>query len=313
VAVLGLLLAGNFSYADDEKADERRTESPSDEGEEQAENDPRAQRLLERAYKRVHSAEASGLERLMAGADIQVDATSMGFGKLDFPGELVWQSGKPAEWRADDGEGAEANPLGQLSDAVRDLFAPYLGYVAGFESWDVRFKDARFAMLEAEVRDEELTLDRVQVTYPDERVEIFFVARNQIMELSREAEVRGQKATLLLAFEYEDQGRRLMPTKVSGSTEFEMDMPGQEERRGQRDTLEGTIEVKRWGKAGEHEIATELAATVRMPSFGLSFPASLKLGNIRVNDEVSDADLKGEAEKAEAEPERETAPGEEDF
>jgi hypothetical protein len=305
MAVLALLLVQPLTHAEDEadKADERRTETPDAD---KAKSDPRAKRMLERAYKRVHSAEADGLERLRAGADIEVDGASMGIGKLTFPGELSWESGKPAQWRSEEDEDGGANPLGQLSDAVRELFEPYLGYVAGFESWDVRFKDAHFEMLEPEERDEELTLDRVQVTYPDERVEVFFIARNQIMEFTRQAEVRGQEATLVIGFEYEDLGRKLMPRKVTGTTEFEMEMPGQEgERRGERDRLEGVIEVKRWSKAGEFELATEMGATIRIPAFGLSFPATLKLGNIRVNDEAE--------EEAKPQPEREREEGEEDF
>jgi hypothetical protein len=331
VVALALGLIVPMALAQGAERGERRTETePSRPGAEDAKDadqakgdrgDERAERLLKRAYTRVHSAEADGLKRLHAGADIEVDASAFGMGAMPFPGEMVWKSGAKAEWRSTDEEEGGANPLGQLSDAVRELFEPYLAYVAGFEAWDVRFKEASFKMLEPEERgegEEKFSVDRVEVTYGDKRVEQFSVARNQVLDFTRDATVQGQEAKLTFGFEYEDQGRKLRPKRVTGTTEIAMpDMP--EDPRNpvpggsQRETLEGSIEVKRWGKAGEYDIAIELEGKISLSSMGINFPAKLKITNAKVNDDVKDDVFGGGSGGSDSEGDRDRLPDEEDF
>jgi hypothetical protein len=298
-AAIAVCLCFVFAVAQ-EGGDERKTESRDD-----AEaGDARAERLLKRAYTRVTSAEAAGLKKLMANANIEVDLSPMGMGAMQFAGELWWESGKPAKWKSiEDEGGGNRNPLAQLSGVAQQVFEPYLAFVVGFDAWDVRFKDARFELLEPTEDEEHGKRDHVKVTYKDEREEIFTVARNSVLSFTRDGEIdlagEKQKVHVTFSFEYEDQGTKLRPKKITASTEIDVpDLPGQDDpkRPGERsaaDTLQGSISVERWGKAGEYEIAIELKGTVGLKSLGMEFPVTLKISEPKINDEVKEAAAPG--------------------
>ena len=302
--VLPALAQDKKPEAKPEKGTEKKTESGKEgEGKSDAakdRGDKKAENLLKKAYMRVHSAEADGLKKLYAEADIAVDASAFGFGEMPFPGNLYWETGGKATWSSadDEGEAGSANPLGNVSEIVKQLFEPYLAYVAGFEAWDSRFKVASFKLLDP-AKDEagKVIEENVEVTYEKGEIEVFQVADNKVVSFSRDAELQGQKAKVKISFEYEDTGKKLRPTKVTGDTELEMaGMPGQQPDpknpvpRGPatKERLEGSIKVKKWGKAGTFEVATELEGSIKLGGMGVEFPATLELTNIKINDDVKD-------------------------
>lgn len=263
-------------------------------------SESRAQRLLHRAYTRVPSAEADGLKKLMANAAIEADASALGFGKIAFQGELWWRSGGRAMWKSveDEGEGGSRNPLGPVADRAGQVFEPYLAFILGFAAWDVRFKDASFKLLEPTEDEENGKREHIEVTYKDEKVEVFTVAKNTVLSFTRDDELdiagEKQKVKITFSFEYEDQGTKLRPTKISARTEIPLpEVPGQEPSEGEpaTDTLEGSVSVEKWGKAGEHEIAVELKGSVSLKSLGVEFPTTLKITEPKINDDVKDEDF----------------------
>ncbi|MBX3461467.1 MAG: hypothetical protein KF696_16090 [Planctomycetes bacterium] len=332
-AVVGLVVP--FAVAQDAKKDERKTESKPADGKGDAKKDAKAadrgdakaEALLKRAYTRVHSAEADGLKKLKANASIEIDISAFGAGKQAFDGSLWWKSGSPAMWQANDDGGGENPMLAMIVPIAKQVFEPYLGYVTGFEAWDVRFKEAKFKLLEAKKEEgakEEKAADKVEVvevTYGDGRVETFKVAKNMVQSFTKDTVIgmaeQEQKAKITFTFEYEDLGKKLRPKKVTGDTEIEMpEIPGENDPKnpgapragGGRDTLSGSITVEKWGKAGDHDIALELKGAVGLKSLGAEFPAAFKITEPKINDDVKDADFpKG------ATPEGKTPSGDDEF
>ena len=314
VAAIGLITP--FALAQDTKKDtnkdpkeERKTESKKDaegEGKESKtkfdRGDEKAEKFLKRAYIRVYSAEAAGLKKLHAGADIGVDASAFGMGEMPFGGEIWWKTGGAAIWESTD-EDTGSSPLGNISALAKGLFEPYLAYVTGFESWDVRFKQASFAfgdpIMEGEGDKAKEVAKTVVVKYADDKraEETFAIAENKVLSVSKDADVQGQKARVTFSFEYEDKGDKLRITSITGSTEVDMSgLPGQEPdpknpvpKGASKEKLEGTIKVTKYGKVGEFEVALELEGSMSL--MGMSFPATMKLDEAKINDDVKDEDF----------------------
>ncbi|MCA8917849.1 MAG: hypothetical protein KDB68_05730 [Planctomycetes bacterium] len=317
VALVGMIsplaLAQDKTEKDPKKEDRKTESEKKDEGKSETKvdrGDKKAEDLFKRAYTRVYSAESKGLTKLHAGSDISVDATAMGFGQMPFEGEVFWKSGGAAIWKSTEEEGASSSPLGNLSDIAKGLFEPYLGYVTGFESYDVRFKKANFAFGDPvmDEKDEKKEIAKtVIVTYIDSerKVETFTVAENKVKTMAHETELQGQKAEVTFAYEYEDQGKNLRLSAVNAETEVDMSgLPGQEPdpknpvpKGESKQKLEGQIKVSKYGKVGEYELALEMEATLKFNMMGqeMSFPATLSLSDAKINDDVKDDDFPEEA------------------
>jgi len=317
VAVVGLITP--FALAQDTKKEERKTGSEKEgkvEGDKKEgkagdkfdRGDEKAEKFLQKAYIRVYSAEEKGLKKLHAGADISVDASAFGFGALEFAGDMWWRSGGKAIWEAAEDDTGGAGMMGNVSTIAKQLFEPYLGYVTGFEAWDVRFKQASFKfgdpVMEGEGKEAKEVAKTVIVKYADEKraEDTFTVADNKVTTLSFDATLQDQKARVTYAYEYEDQGKQLRLKAVSADTEISMaGLPGQERdpknpvpKEGeQKEKLTGKIEVKKYGKVGEFEIALELEGALKMNMMGqeLNFPTTLKLSDAKINDDVKDEDF----------------------
>jgi hypothetical protein len=202
-----------------------------------------------------------------------------------------------------------------MSAIAKDLFEPYLGYVTGFESWDVRFKEASFKfgdpIMEGEGKEAKEVAKTVVVDYADEKRadDTFAVAENKVTSVAFDDDVQGQKARVTFTYEYEDQGKQLRLTSVSADTEISVSgLPGQErdpkkpgaEGGDQKEKLQGKITVKKYGKVGDYDIALELEGELKMSMMGqdLSFPTTLKLTDAKINDDVKDEDFPEEAGEA---------------
>ena len=311
-AVAALAMISPLALAQDAKPEkgDRKTESkPDAEGKTEGKGsfdrgDAKAEKFFKRAYIRVTSAEEKGLKKLMAAADIAVDASAMGAGEFPFEGNIWWKSGGKATWEAVGDENADSNPMmGQLTNVAKDVFEPYLAYVTGLEAWDIRFKEASFKfgdpVMEGEGEKAKEVAKTVIVEYADEDrpADTFTVAENKVTSVEHDGTMGGQKARLLYTFEYEDLGDKLRLSSITGSSEIDVSgMPGQEPdpknpvpRGATKEKLEGTIKVTKYGKAGEYEIAMELEGSVSL--MGLSFPATLTLSDAKVNDDVKDEEF----------------------
>lgn len=293
----------------DDKGDRKTESKPDAEGKTEGKGsfdrgDEKAEKFFKRAYTRVTSAEEKGLKKLMAAADIAVDASAIGAGEFPFEGNVWWKSGGKATWEPVGDENADSNPMmGQLTTVAKDVFEPYLAYVTGFEAWDIRFKEASFKfgdpVMEGEGDKAKEVAKTVIVSYADdERAEdTFTVAENKVTSVEHDGTMGGQKARLLYTFEYEDMGDKLRLSSITGSSEIDVSgMPGQEPdpknpvpKGATKERLEGTIKVTKYGKAGEYEIALELEGNVSL--MGLAFPATLTLSEAKVNDDVKDEDF----------------------
>ncbi|MBK9974440.1 MAG: hypothetical protein IPP14_06675 [Planctomycetes bacterium] len=311
-AVLSLSLFVGLSLAQD-KPDTKKTESKPDakkvegkEGEAKPaakkldRGDEKAEKLLKKAWERVQSAEASGLERLKATAKIGVDASAFGMGEMPFDGTLLWKKGSRAIWNSSDDKAAEgnANPLGNVSAIAKGLFEPYLAYVTGFEAWATKFENANFKMGDPVKDDKDKqTGERVIVTFADEHTETFVVAENKVASMSREQDFNGNKTSVEFRYTYEDTGKKLRLSKVGATTNVDMSgMPGQDDPKNPvpkgstKESLEGSIEIKKYGKAGEYDIAVELKGGIKF--MGMEFPTKLTISDPKVNKDVTDDDLK---------------------
>jgi hypothetical protein len=314
VALVGLITP--FALAQDTKKEDPK---PGNEGGARADKfdrgDEKAEKFLKKPYIRVYSAEEKGLKKLHAGSDISVDASAFGFGALEFAGDMWWRTGGKAIWEAAQDDAAGGNPLGNMSAIAKDLFEPYLGYVTGFESWDVRFKEASFKfgdpIMEGEGKEAKEVAKTVVVDYADEKRadDTFAVAENKVTSVAFDDDVQGQKARVTFTYEYEDQGKQLRLTSVSADTEISVSgLPGQErdpkkpgaEGGDQKEKLQGKITVKKYGKVGDYDIALELEGELKMSMMGqdLSFPTTLKLTDAKINDDVKDEDFPEEAGEA---------------
>lgn len=305
IAIVALIAPLTLAQDADKKED-RKTESKDDadktegtkEGDDFDRGDAEAEKLFKRAYTRVYSAEAKGLKKLHSTADIAVDLTAMGAGEMPFGGTMSWQSGGKAVWESSD-EDDGSNPLGNVSAIAKGVFEPYLAYVMGFESWDVRFEKASFQFGEPVMEEEKEVAKTVVVDFADEERpdETYAIAENKVISLSHEAEVQGQKATATFKYEYEDKGKELRLKSVVATTEVEMaGMPGQERdpknpvpKGDTKEKLEGKIEVTKYGKVGEFELAMELEGSLSF--MGMEFPTSLTLSDVKINDDVKDEEL----------------------
>lgn len=317
VAVIGMITP--LALAQDKPKDDRKTETEKKEdgtkdGKKDTKvdrGDKKAEDLFKRAYIRVYSAEAKGLKKLHAGSDITVDASAMGFGEMPFEGEVFWKSGGAAIWKSTAEDDGASSPLGNLSDIAKGLFEPYLGYVTGFESYDVRFEKASFAFGDPVMDEKDKKKEvakTVVVTYIDSerKVETFTVAENQVKTMAHETVLQGQKAEVTFTYTFEDQGKQLRLSAVNAETEVDMSgLPGQEPdpknpvpKGDAKQKLEGQIKVSKYGKVGEFELALEMEATLKFNMMGqeMSFPASLSISDAKVNDDVKDEDFPEEAQ-----------------
>lgn len=316
-AALSLSLIAGFALAQD-KPDTKKTESKPGEakpgeakpgaGDEKKDpaakpmdrGDKKAEALLKKAWERVLSAEASGLERLKAQANISVNLSAFGQGETPFNGKLLWKKGAKAIWQSDDEGAAEggANPLGNVSGVAKRVFEPYLAYVTGFPAWDGKFKEASFKMGE-QVKDEKgkVTADRVIVTYADESTETFTVADNKVTAMAKTEDFEGNKAEMEHQYTYEDTGKKLRLSKVAATTKVDVGaLPGADDPKNPapkgsgKESLDGSIEIKKYGKAGEFDIAIELKGGLTF--MGMEFPTKLAITEPKVNKDVTDEDLK---------------------
>ncbi|MBX3474424.1 MAG: hypothetical protein KF754_08580 [Planctomycetes bacterium] len=315
-AALSLTLVAGLALAQD-KPDGKRTESKPGEvkpgeakpgaGEEKKEpgkamdrGDKKAEALLKKAWERVLSAEAAGLERLKAQANISVNLSAFGQGETPFNGKLLWKKGARASWQSDDEGAAEggANPLGNVSGVAKRVFEPYLAYVTGFPSWEGKFKNVNFKMGE-QLKDDKgkVVGDRVIVTYEDDSTETFTVADNKVTAMAKTEDFEGNKAEMEHKYSYEDTGKKLRLSKVTATTKVDVGaLPGQDDpknpgaRGSGRESLDGSIEIKKYGKAGEYDIAIELKGGLSF--MGMEFPTKLTITEPKVNKDVTDEDLK---------------------
>jgi hypothetical protein len=329
IALVGVITP--FALAQDTKKEERKTgsekEGKAGEGDSKGykfdRGDEKAEKFLKKPYLRVYSAEEKGLKKLHAGSDISVDASAFGFGALEFAGDMWWRTGSRAIWEAAEDDTGGGNPLGNMSAVAKSLFEPYLGYVTGFEAWDVRFKEASFKFGDP-VMEEEGEGDKkkskevgktVIVDYAGDRSDDTFTVReNMVTNVAFDGEVQGQKSRVTFTYVYEDQGKQLRLSSVSADTEISVEgLPGQErdpkkpgaEGAAQKEKLTGKITVKKYGKVGEFEIALELEGELKMSMMGqeLSFPTTLNLTDAKINDDVKDEDFPKEAGEAPSEDE----------
>ncbi|MHC4842048.1 MAG: hypothetical protein ACYTDT_14015 [Planctomycetota bacterium] len=318
--VAPLALAQDDKPADDDKKTEAKEAKKADAEEKTpeqlAKEAEKAEKLLKRAYIRVNSAEAKGLKKFKADADITADASAMGMGKVPFPGTLKWASGQGADWEAVDSDDG-TNPFAGISSMVKAIFEPYLAYVVGFEAWESRFKDAKFALGEADVdEDGEKISDVIVVTHvkplpedaekdaePETEEISYAVAKNKVIWIKQPVVVQEQEAILKLEYEYEDKGKSLRLSKITGNTEVQMEgMPNDPKNPGVPPAsvgITGSIEVKKHGKVGEFEIATELEGALKL--MGRDIPATLTITNAQVNDDVKDDEDEEEPEDGEPE------------
>lgn len=321
-AALSLSLIAGFALAQD-KPDAKKTETKPGEvkpgeakpgaGDEKKDpakpmdrGDKKAEALLKKAWERVLSAEANGLERLKAQANISVNLSAFGQGETPFNGKLLWKKGRKAIWQSDDEGAAEgaANPLGNVSGVAKGVFEPYLAYVTGFPAWEGKFKEASFKMGE-QVKDDKgkVTADRVVVTYADEKTETFTVAENKVTALAATVDLNGSKAEMEHQYSYEDTGKKLRLSKVAATTKVDVGgLPGQDDPKNPvpkgsgKESLDGSIEIKKYGKAGEYDIAIELKGGLSF--MGMEFPTKLTITEPKVNKDVTDEDLKPMDEEA---------------
>lgn len=272
--------------------------------------DAKAEKMLKKSWDRVQSAEAGGLTRLKAASVIS--ASAMGR-QMAFEGALLWKSGGAAAWVQPEGDDGKPNQFGAMADVARKLFEPYLSYAMGFESWDVKFKEASFKMGEpAKDKDGKKTGDTVAVTYADKRVESFTITENKIVNMNKQTMVDENTAKVEFTYSYEDTGKTLRLNKVSTVTrilvdglppadepekkgEDKKDKPEGEKKEADDDAvetvIEGFIEIKKYGKAGEYDIAVELVGELTLPMIG-KIPTKLTISDPKVNKDVSDEDLK---------------------
>lgn len=277
--------------------------------------DEKAEKFLKKPYIRVYSAEEKGLKKIHSSADITVDASAFGFGALEFAGDMWWRSGGNAIWEAAEDDTGGGNPMANMSGIAKDLFEPYLGYVTGFESWDVRFKEASFKFGDP-VMEEEGEGDKkkakevaktVIVDYADEKRsdDTFTVADNKVTSVAFDDDVQGQKARVTFTYEYEDQGKQLRLSSIGADTEISVEgLPGAERdpkkpggEGADKEKLTGKITVKKYGKVGDYDIALELEGELNMSMMGqeLKFPTTLTLADAKINDDVKDEDFPKEA------------------
>ncbi len=293
--------------------------------------DKSAMKMLKKAWERVHSAKADGLERLKADADIEADVSAMGMGELAFGGHLIWSKEKGGDWISDEDEGAEgnSNPLGNMSGAAKGVFQQFLPYVMGFDAWDDHFKEAKFAFKEIE-KSEKKEGDKeaeavkgklivVTMKKDDKEVkETYNVHEGKIVFVKRKQDFQGQMADATVSYEYEDKGKKLRINKITVKTELDVSgMPGQNDPKNPGanpgpEAVESSTTISKYIKAGDTEIAAELETTFKI--MGMEIPLSLNITNPKANKEVSDDDLKElEGESAGGSDEPEGAGDDEDF
>ncbi len=254
----------------------------------------------------MYSAESKGLKKLHADSSIIADLSDMGFGEQPFEGTLTWVSGGKAEWNsAVEAEGEGNNRMDGVSEIAKQLFEPYLAYVTGFGSWDVRFKEASFEFGDpVKDEDDKEVAKTVKVDFSDEDTPdaTFAVAENKVVSVTTNEKFRETTADVTHTFEYEDQGTHLRLSGVVAGTEIDMsalpqqqpDPKNPEPKSAQKESLDGKIKVKKYGKVGEFEIAVEFEGELSL--MGMKFPVTLTLSDSKINDDVKDEELPGDDE-----------------
>ncbi len=322
-ALLALLMMGSLSVVAQEKpkADEKKVEEKFDRGDEKAEKE------LKKAYIRIASAEAKGLERFKSDAKIVIDTSSTGL-PIQIPpqvGKLLWKVGKAPHF---EGDKAEAPAPGGMdtSTIAKRAFAPFMSFVFGVEAWDTRFKEANFKY--GELTKEEAAAKKkktyVIVKYKDEATtpETYALEDNKVVGMAAERSLQGQKQLVQYTFVYEDKGKELKIKEVLLSSKMTIPagaMPGgdgapdpknpenkdpkkeegsEEEPAPEGEDQEGGIDMSvkltEFATVGKAEICTKLEVTIEVKAgpMQLSIPASMEITNPKGNKDVSDDDLK---------------------
>ena len=325
-ALLALFLFGSMAIAQDakpeKKPEEKKAEEKFDRGDEKAEKE------LKKAYTRIISAEAKGLERFKGDAKIVIDMSSSGL-PINVPpqvGTLLWKSGKAPHFEPS-GE-AEKGPGGMDTSAMtRQAFAPFMSFVFGVEAWDSRFKEANFKygeVPEAEKAEKDAKKKKtyIVVKYKDteQPAETYALAENKVVGMAAERTLQGQKQLVQYTFVYEDKGKELKikevlltskmtipagalpgaepdPKHPEGEKKEEEKKEGEGEEPAPEDQEGGidmSVKLTEFATVGKAEICTKLEVTIDVKAgpMQLSIPASLVITNPKGNKDVSDDDLK---------------------
>lgn len=323
-ALLALFMFGSMAIAQDAKPqpkpEEKKAEEKFDRGDEKAEKE------LKKAYTRIISAEAKGLERFKGDAKIVIDMSSSGL-PINVPpqvGTLLWKSGKAPHFEPS-GE-AEKGPGGMDTSAMtRQAFAPFMSFVFGVEAWDTRFKEANFKygpVPEAEKAEKDAKKKKtyIVVKYKDTEQpgETYALAENKVVGMAAERTLQGQKQLVQYTFVYEDKGKELKIKEVlltskmtipAGSLpgsepdpkhpegekkEGEKEGEGEEQPADEEGGIDMSVKLTEFATVGKAEICTKLEVTIDVKAgpMQLSIPASLVITNPKGNKDVSDDDLK---------------------
>lgn len=321
-ALLALFMFGSMAIAQDAKPEKKPEEKKADEKFDRG--DEKAEKELKKAYTRIISAEAKGLERFKGDAKIVIDMSSSGL-PVNVPpqvGKLLWKSGKAPHFEPS-GE-AEKGPGGMDTSAMtRQAFAPFMSFVFGVEAWDSRFKEANFKYGEvpaAERAEKDAKKKKVYiiVKYKDteQPAETYAIADNKVVSMAAERTLQGQKQLVQYSFTYEDKGKELKIKEVLLSSKLTIPagaMPGQTpdpkhpegekkegeaEEEGEGEDQEGgvdmSVKLTEFATVGKAEVCTKLEVTidVKIGPMQMSIPASLVITNPKGNKDVSDDDLK---------------------
>lgn len=302
-ATLALVLMGAVTVAAQDGKGEKK---PLDRG------DKKAEKALKKAYERVSSAEADGLERMKAGANINIDTASAGipFQVPPVDGTLLWRKGDTPLVHTEEAEGGSGGgmPGMDMTGMAKEAFAPFLSFVLGFEAWDAKFAEASFQFGAPVESEEGPSGTTVIVTYADEEKpeETWLISENKVVSMTAEREFQGQKQQVTYAFEYEDKGSNLKLNKVTFSSKVDVPeggMPGNDPKRpvpkgegadDEENTMETTVELTEFATLGKAEVCTKLEVTIKLKIFGneMEIPASLELKDPKGNKDVTDEDLK---------------------
>lgn len=319
-ALLALFMFGSMAVAQqakpDKKPEEKKAEEKFDRGDEKAEKE------LKKAYTRIVSAEAKGLERFKGDAKIVIDMSSSGL-PVNVPpqtGKLLWRAGKAPHFEPE-GE-PQKGPGGMDTSAMtRQAFAPFMSFVFGVEAWDSRFKEANFKFgevpaAEKNEKDAKKKKTYVIVKYKDaeQPAETYAIADNKVVGMAAERTLQGQKQLVQYSFTYEDKGKELKIKEVLLTSKLTIPagaMPGQEpdpkrpegekkegegeaEGEDQEGGVDMSVKLTEFATVGKAEVCTKLEVTidVKIGPMQMSIPASLVITNPKGNKDVSDDDLK---------------------
>ncbi|MCC6572685.1 MAG: hypothetical protein IT462_02740 [Planctomycetes bacterium] len=280
--------------------------------------DAAAEKILKRAYTRVASAEAKGLERMLAEAKVTFDLSKSKL-PLKVPpcdGRLAWQAGHTPLLDLDD-------PVQgyRISQYCENAFQPYVFFVFGLPGWDNFFKEANFKFVDApkDIPEDGAKDKFVAVTFSDvaRGTQTFQVRDTTIIAINFQMDIMDSPATARLIFTYEDKGKDLRIIQIDTDADVMMIVPEDEEEaepkeaekpkdgeeakpempetpKKKKTNIQQTVKLTEYATAGKAEVCSKMEAEISV-DFGaskLEFPATLELKNIKANKDVSDDDLK---------------------